>query len=402
MSGGTGESSIQVPAADIALPFLPLSHGDHGAVGLKPHRVETACGDLGNVRPVTDIALPVAVVSHCDHGAVGLNPHRVETACGDLGNARPVADIALPFAVLSHGDYGAVGLKPHRGVIAPPGDSDDVRPVADIALPVEVDSHGDNGAVGLNPHRVPGAYGDLDDARPVTNIELPVVVVSHGDHGAVGHKSHRVVVACADPPDVRPASEIALPPGVVSHGHHGAVGLKPHRVHAACGDHKVDLLKVGGDFVVAVRGDDGGGGVDIADGAHIASPVDKLVASIRGGIQANHRANVIGKSPFARDGYIASSGAGDGEVICRHKVGRYEVGAVHGDGGYGGVDIGNAAHIASPVDKAVALLNLHRQVDHCSLVIGKHPFSRGGYIASSSADDSEVISRLSTAYHPGN
>jgi len=34
-----GESSIQIPAADIALPRVVVSHSDHGAVGFKPHRV---------------------------------------------------------------------------------------------------------------------------------------------------------------------------------------------------------------------------------------------------------------------------------------------------------------------------------------------------------------------------
>jgi len=49
MGGGTGESSIQHPVADIALPPTVVSHGNHGAVGLKPHRVKGACGDPGGV-----------------------------------------------------------------------------------------------------------------------------------------------------------------------------------------------------------------------------------------------------------------------------------------------------------------------------------------------------------------
>jgi hypothetical protein len=48
--------------------------------------VKVACGDTDDVRPVTDMALPVVVVSHGDHGTVGLNPHRVMLAAGDLGN----------------------------------------------------------------------------------------------------------------------------------------------------------------------------------------------------------------------------------------------------------------------------------------------------------------------------
>ena len=45
MGGDTGESSVQRPASDIALPVGVVSHGDHGAVGLKPHSVIVACGD---------------------------------------------------------------------------------------------------------------------------------------------------------------------------------------------------------------------------------------------------------------------------------------------------------------------------------------------------------------------
>ena len=43
------ENLIQIPAVDIALPGVVeppgASHGDYGAVRLKPHSVTVACGD---------------------------------------------------------------------------------------------------------------------------------------------------------------------------------------------------------------------------------------------------------------------------------------------------------------------------------------------------------------------
>ena len=47
--------------------------------------------------------------------------------------------------------------------------------------------------------------------------------------------------------------------------------------------------------------------------------------------------------------------------------------AIHGDGGYGGADISNGGHIASPVGKAVANISLGHQVDHGPLVEGETP-----------------------------
>jgi len=107
----------------------------------------------------------------------------------------------------------------------------------------------------------------------------------------------------------------ALPGVVRAHGDHGAVGLKPHRVVVACGDHGDVLSKVGGDRTRAVHGDIGCGGVDIGDGVHIASPVDKLVAFLSLGHQADHRSFVIDKSPLSRVGYRPRPGTGDSEVI---------------------------------------------------------------------------------------
>jgi hypothetical protein len=65
--------------------------------------------------------------------------------------------------------------------------------------------------------------------------------------------------------------------------------------------------------VVTVHGD--GGSVDISDGAHIASPVDELIASIWTSHQVEQRSFSISKSPLSRGGYRATSGAGGGEVV---------------------------------------------------------------------------------------
>ena len=76
----SGARNGKIEGGTSQIPFGKLdlrACGDHGAVGLKPHRVTAACGDLDNVRPAADIALPVVVSSHGDHGAVGLKPHGV-------------------------------------------------------------------------------------------------------------------------------------------------------------------------------------------------------------------------------------------------------------------------------------------------------------------------------------
>ena len=46
------------------------------------------------------------------------------------------------------------------------------------------------------------------------------------------------------------------------------------------------------------------------------------------------------------------------------EVSTYYVVAVHGDGGSGGIDIGNSTHSASPVDKTVASIWSGHQVNH--------------------------------------
>ncbi len=144
--------------------------------------MSVACGDLGDVRPAADIALPVVVPSHGDHGAVVFNPHRVIVACADLANVRPAANIAPPIVVVSHGDHGAVVFNPHRVIFAC-REPDDVRPSADIALPVAVVSHGDHGAVVLKPHRVELACGDHGVDCKVGRYGIVVV---HGDGSCGG------------------------------------------------------------------------------------------------------------------------------------------------------------------------------------------------------------------------
>ena len=149
--------------------------------------------------------------------------------------------------------------------------------------------------------------------------------------------------------------------------------------------------EVSHDGVVAIHGDGGCGIINIGNGAHIARPVDKAVASTWSGHQVDHCSLVIGRSPFSRGGYRPAIGAGDGEVIYCHKVGCDGVVSIHGDGGCGIINIGNGAHIARPVDKAVASTWSGHQVDHCSLVIGGSPFSRGGNPTTRSTGNSEGI-----------
>ena len=114
---------------------------------------------------------------------------------------------------------------------------------------------------------------------------------------------------------VRPFVDIALPALIVSHGDHGAVGPEPHRVIVACGDHKVDVLKVGGDGAAVVHDDGGCGVINTGNAAHIASLVDKAIARLKPSHQVNHRSFIIGKGPLSRGDYGPSSGTGDSEGI---------------------------------------------------------------------------------------
>ena len=73
------------PAAHIALPVVVSSHGDHCAVGLKPHGMQAAPSHLDDAGPAAHIALPVIVSSHGDHSAISLKTHSVSGAGSDHG-----------------------------------------------------------------------------------------------------------------------------------------------------------------------------------------------------------------------------------------------------------------------------------------------------------------------------
>jgi hypothetical protein len=93
--------------------------------------------------------------------------------------------------------------------------------------------------------------------------------------------------------------------------------------------------------------------------------------------------------------------------MCRYRrnVGDDSLVTIHGDRGGGIGNICDGAHIASSVDKTVALLSLGQQVDHCYRVICESPFSRGGYRASNGTGDCELVFNTtagSTAYNPSN
>ena len=156
------------------------------------------------------------------------------------------------------------------------------------------------------------------------------------------------------------------------------------------------LREVGRDEVVVVHGDGDRDGVGVGDRIDITGPVDKPVADICSRHQADHPAGVICINPLAGGGYRATSSARDGEVVLNHwwyhfKVSRNGVVTVHGDVSYGGVDIANGAHIAGPVDKAVAVLSRGNKINHCSFVIGKSLLSRGGDRTTRRAVDNQII-----------
>jgi len=100
----------------------------------------------------------------------------------------------------------------------------------------------------------------------------------------------------------------------------GKQGQVKRLVIRNCQGFLLRIKKISSDSVVSVHGD--GGGVDISDGVHIASPVDKLVASISLGHQVEHRFFSLGKSPLSKDGYRATGGAGGGEVVLNLRSNR--------------------------------------------------------------------------------
>lgn len=76
--------------------------------------------------------------------------------------------------------------------------------------------------------------------------------------------------------------------------------------------------------------------------------------------------------------------------------------AVHGDTGCSGVDIGNGAHITTPIDKTIAFIGYDQQVHLRPFIVHKVPLARDDYAATLDARDSETILNRTTAHHPGN
>src|SRR4030042_2061160 len=90
-------------------------------------------------------------------------------------------------------------------------------------------------------------------------------------------------------------------------GKHSLTGLgyrAPFRAEDGDGE-VIQRHKVGRDGTVAVHGDGGLSAIDIFDGAHIASPVDKSAASIWSRHEVNYRSSVIGKHSLTGCGYGA-------------------------------------------------------------------------------------------------
>jgi len=114
------------------------------------------CGDLDYIRPAADIALSIFVPSHGDHGTIGLKPHRVTPACSDLDCVRPVADITLSDKVFANSYYRVVIPKSNRvSALDKPEQYtrtagchlNDVGPTLNVTLPGGVSPHSDCGIV---------------------------------------------------------------------------------------------------------------------------------------------------------------------------------------------------------------------------------------------------------------
>ena len=85
--------------------------------------------------------------------------------------------------------------------------------------------------------------------------------------------------------------------------------------------------------------------------------------------------------------------------LALDKASGNRIGTGHVDGSLGSINIGDGTHITtSPFDKAVSLLSLGRQVDHCSRGIGRSPLAGGGYLTAFGAKDGEHILITITAY----
>jgi len=258
-----------------------------------------------------------------------------------------------------------------------------------------------------------GSTGESPVHYPVSNIALPFGVPSHADHGAIVFKPHRVLLACGDLSDVHPAADIAVPFVVrPSNCNHGAVGLESHRVSAACRDRGDVKAKNSLDGIVVIHSDVGGGNINISYSLHIATPVLKHTAFERLSNEIDYRASNVDKRALTRFAYLTTIGTGGVQTITLKWtiltiITSFDVVVVvHDDVGYGGIGIANAVHIASPLDKAVALFRHGHQVDHCSRGIGKSPLARFGYhpLPGGTGDGEFVLRRKGseTSSHPHN
>ena len=151
MNGSCTDGHDILPAADIALAILIVSHSHHRTVGFQTHGMKDSCTDGHDIRPAADIALAILVVSHSHHRAVGFQTHGMRVSCTDGHDIRPAADIALARVVVSHSHHRTVGFQTH-GMRGSCTDGHDIRPTADIALAILVVSHSHHRAVGFQTH----------------------------------------------------------------------------------------------------------------------------------------------------------------------------------------------------------------------------------------------------------
>jgi len=178
--------------------------------------------------------------------------------------------------------------------------------------------------VGLRPDRLRAEASTARGTLPKVGTDEDIsVVATHGDVGRgsadVGNGIHiatpleKLVAAgwCYYETDHRP--------GIICEG---SVSRDDYRA-ARCaqdGQHILDrriYLKVSHYGIVPIHGDAGNSLLDIANGAHIAGPVDKMIPGMWSRHQNGHCSFVVRKIPYTRSAYIASGGAGDGEGAGR-------------------------------------------------------------------------------------
>ena len=166
-------------------------------------------------------------------------------------------------------------------------------------------------------------------------------------------------------------------------------------MQVTCRDHKVEPLKVSSDGVAAVHGDGGGGIIDIGDGSHIAGPVDKAITTNRSRHQIHYCPSPITESPLAGASYRTTRCAGDSQAVLDWwndlEVGCDGVVTIHGNGGGRGIDVGNGAHVAGPVDKLVNTCWSRYQVDYGAGVICKRPLARSTHRTARAAGDGQAV-----------